>query len=249
MSSVTLYGFDKKAEHPSSSGFCQKVETFCRATGTKYECVATKPWSAPKKKLPYIVHDGNTVPDSTFIIQYLVSSGTSRDLDAPLTPRQKADSRAWQVYVEEFLYDCIVYTRWMDAKNYAVTVEENFGAMSWPIRRLLAFYFRRLVGNTMWTKGIGRHSPKEIEQLIREAMKNVEVLVGDGSQYIFGTDEPAVLDVVICGFCLNSLGSDGNPLVNEPILGSSALVAYLKRMTEKLFPEYKRILERLDKLK
>jgi hypothetical protein len=250
MSALKLYGFEKtRPDHPSPSGFCQKVETFLRVTGTPYEDIKTVPFFAPKGKLPYITHNGNTVPDSSFIIDYLVSSGTSRDPNAPLTSRQKAESRAWQAYIEEVLYDSIVWTRWMDPKDYPVSVQENMGTLPWFIRPLAAVYFRRFIGNVMWTKGMGRHKPAEIEEIMIRAWKDVGKLVGDGTQYIFGTDEPAIMDIVVYSFCVHCLSVDGNPRTDELILENNALVGYLNRITHNFFPEYKRILEKLDKPK
>jgi hypothetical protein len=55
------------------------------------------PRDQPRKhpKLPYIIVDNKPVAHSHFIIQYLIKNGKMRDLDAGLTPVQRAESCAW----------------------------------------------------------------------------------------------------------------------------------------------------------
>lgn len=82
----------------------------------------------------YRTHGGQTitVPDSHFIIQYLVEKKLIKDPDelAGLTTVQEAESRAFQAYVEEVLYLAILYDRWYVDENYAVATQEEFGNTS-----------------------------------------------------------------------------------------------------------------------
>jgi Glutathione S-transferase N-terminal domain len=50
------------------SPFCNKVETYFRLTGVPFRAVPSDPSTAPKGKLPYIVHQGRLIPDSGQII-------------------------------------------------------------------------------------------------------------------------------------------------------------------------------------
>ena len=125
-----------------------------------------------------ITHDDETVtiPDSHFIIQYLVEKGIIKDPDelAGLTAAQRAESRAFQVYVEELLYLAIVYDRWCVDENYVVTSKETFGDTPWPVQSLLSWFFRRRVTGVLYSAGIGRHSPEEVHCLQKEALEALE---------------------------------------------------------------------------
>jgi hypothetical protein len=59
MTSIKLYAFSRpNTNEPWMSGFCQKLETFFRASPTlahSYTLVDTTPSSAPKEKLSYLV--------------------------------------------------------------------------------------------------------------------------------------------------------------------------------------------------
>ena len=109
---LQFYAFQKPYDQPSASGYCQKLETFFRATDFRdYEPHFTLPFRAPKGKLPYVVFEGQTIPDSHFIVQHLVKTKKVPDLDASLTPSQRAETRAWQAYVEELIYPAAVFSR------------------------------------------------------------------------------------------------------------------------------------------
>jgi len=128
---IQFYAFEKKVEEPSGSGYCQKLETFLRASGyTSYEVKFTSPFKAPKGKLPYITLDSGsskqTIADSHFIIRHLIKEGRVKDLDAELTPVQKAESRAWQAYIDELVYPAAVWTRFAYPENLEILKQEAF---------------------------------------------------------------------------------------------------------------------------
>lgn len=138
---IILYGFAKIKDHPSPSGFCQKLETFLRYTSVKYVLKNSLPSRAPKGKLPYIYDDKKIVADSHFIIEYLVQKGTVPDLDAKLTANQKSDSRAFQAYMEELIYPCVLKERWLEEENYQKMRQENFSRVFWPLNWIMSSWY------------------------------------------------------------------------------------------------------------
>ncbi|OAX40176.1 hypothetical protein K503DRAFT_714963 [Rhizopogon vinicolor AM-OR11-026] len=248
---VVLWGVAKPPNAPSSSGFCQKLETFLRFSDISYELAETLPGKAPKGKVPFadIKHDGKTVSvaDSHFIIGYLVENGLIEDPDtvAGLTPVQKGESRAWQAYIEEVLYHAIVRDRWYIDENYAVTSQEIFGGMSWPVRPLLAWYLRRSVMQSIWNAGTGRHSQEEAQSLQKEAFEALEARMS-GHLYFHGGERPTRIDLTVYGFLANTLATEGNPYWASMVLGSSTLLGFTKKMTTSLFPEYEKLLQRIE---
>jgi len=240
---VVLLGIPKKPEHPSGSGFCQKLEAFLRYSKISYELRDTYPFNAPKGKVPYaeITHDGQTVtiPDSHFIIQYLVEKAIIKDPDelAGLTAAQKAESRAFQAYVEEVMYLAIVYDRWYLDENYAVTSREEFGNFSWPLRSFLPWFFRRRVKGVLYSAGVGRHSPEEVHRLQKEAFEALEAKYAD-HKYFHGGELPSRIDLTVYGFLANILSTDTNPYFADLVLKSTVLRPFVRDMTQSLFPEY-----------
>lgn len=243
---VLLYGFAKQHDAPSPSGFCQKVESFLRATSIPYELRSTMPSSGPKGKLPYITLGNVTVADSHFILRHLIDSGLSRNLDASLTRSQRADSRAWQTYFEELIYPLIVRERWCIDANYYVLVEELFGHVPWPIRPVLGWWLRRSIRNTLWMQGVGRHNDTEAQALLAKAVDDLDAKFENGRTYFHGGDQPSEIDIIIFAFLVNALACEVNPFFNRCVLAKPSLIAFTKHMTLKLFPEYHRILSKLD---
>ncbi|KAG1733639.1 uncharacterized protein EDB91DRAFT_1238567 [Suillus paluster] len=248
---VILWGVAKPPNAPSSSGFCQKLEAFLRFSGISYELGETVPRKAPKGKVPFanIRHDGKTVTvaDSHFIICYLVENGLVKDPDtiADLTPVQKGESRAWQAYIEEVLYSAIVRDRWYIDENYAVTAGEIFGSMTWPVRPVLSWFFRRKVTQAIWNAGMGRHSQEDAQSLQKEAFEALEARMS-GHLYFHDTEQPTRIDLTIYGFLANTLATNGNPYWADMVLRSSTLLEFTKRMTTLLFPEYELLLRRIE---
>jgi glutathione S-transferase len=254
---VILFGFPNPPNAPSASGYCQKVETFLRFTSTPYELRATRPGLAPKGKLPYaeIYHSSQSqsdhkpeiIPDSHFIIRHLISQGISSDPDqlAGLTAIQKADSRAWQAYIEETLYASIVYERWCIDENYATLVTELFGSIPWPIRPAIAWFFRRTVKNGLWGHGVGRHSIEEVKILQKEAAEALEARL-EGRVYFHGDENPSQIDLIVVAFLANSLGTKANPYWKELVFKRPNIIAFVKRLTKSLFPEYESLLRELE---
>jgi len=247
---VVLLGVPKKPNHPSSSGFCQKLETFLRYSKISCELRETFPFKAPKGKVPYaeIIHNNQTVsiPDSHFIIQYLVDKDLIEDPDelAGLTTAQRAESRAFQALLEEVLYYSIVYDRWSIDENYVVTARENFGSSPWILQSFLSWFFRRRVTSTLYSAGMGRHSPEEVHRLQKEAFEALEVKYA-GHRYLHGGEVPSRIDLTVYGFLANALSTDGNPYFTNLVLKSKAMRSFVEEMTSNLFPEYEELLAKV----
>ncbi|HEY1776058.1 MAG TPA: Tom37 metaxin N-terminal-like domain-containing protein, partial [Solirubrobacteraceae bacterium] len=108
---ITVYKFMSAWGQPDLSPFVFKVETYLRMIGVEYRGVHGDARKAPKRKLPYIDHDGRRIADSTFIVDYLKEAFGDR-LDAKLEPRQCALGMAVQSMLEEHFYFVLLYQRW-----------------------------------------------------------------------------------------------------------------------------------------
>lgn len=244
---IQLYIFKSKAGAPNGSPFCQKMETFLRATGIRYEVKYTLNSSAPKKKLPYITIDGDTanpLPDTHFIIKHLVQSRIAPDLDAPLSAAERADSRAWQAWTEELIANTVAYTKWIVDENYPTCRDETLVGFAWPIRYLLGAYVRWGISSALWGQGVGRHSEKEVRSLMQEWVDGLDAKLDDGREWFFGLGQPTIVDVTLYAFLANGVGgTKADPLFTHNICEKARLRAYIRRCTEAWFPEYKELLD------
>jgi len=240
---IYLYGVEKDIDNTSASGFCQKLETYLRLRKLKYEHVATYPPLAPKGKLPYVKYEEDVVPDSGFVIKYIEQK--IGPLDTSETLQEKAHIRAWQSYIEDTLYPCVVYDRWYPDEHYFITAQETFGKISWPLRDMLSVYFRSLIQKSMYTVGVGRHTREEVEIIAKECFTNISVLLGD-EQYFSKKTAPNLLDVIMYSFLVNILGLEGNVFTKKMVLQSKNLLVYVQHMTQAIYPEYTKILTEIS---
>jgi glutathione S-transferase len=250
-STIQFFVFPKETDEPSGSGYCQKLETFFRICDFKdYEVKFTSPPKAPKGKLPYIVVDNKPVADSHFIIRYLIQNGKMRDLDAGLTPVQRAESRAWQAYAEELVYPAVGWTRFGYPENYAKLKEVAVGKAPWFVRTLVFPLIGKKVRKSLVGHGVGRHSREEVDGLIEEFANHLaERLLSPtsaGGGFFHGS-EPTIIDCAIYGFLVNGLRmKDSNPGFTKAILAHEVLREYVARGTKLWFPEYKNFLEMVE---
>jgi Glutathione S-transferase N-terminal domain/Glutathione S-transferase, C-terminal domain len=251
---VILYAFARPPKTPSKSSYCQKLEAFLKLNSTPYELRPAIPFNAPKGKLPYVeIYHPPTNPnpkvlaDSHFIIHHLIAEGISGDVNqlAGLTKVQKAESRAWQAYIEETLSPSMVYERWYGDKNFDTFVAEEFGSVPWLIRPAVAWYLRRVSRNGLWGQGIGRHSMEEVKILQEEAVEVLDARL-EGRVYFHGDEKPSEIDLILYGSLVSAIATEANPQLKELILKSPVLVAFVKRLTKSLFPEYDGLLHVLE---
>lgn len=249
MPSIKFYCFHKGPNDPSLSGYCQKLETFLRVSGFKdYTLHTMAPNQAPKGKLPYIevVHDDGRIEgiaDSHFIVRHLIENQIVPDPDTNLTAAQRAESRAWQAWIEELIYPTVVYTRWGPPANFAATKAAL--PIPWYILPLVAWNLRRNILNALWVSGVGRHTDEERYRLLREYAEALEARL-EGAEFFHG-DEPTMIDMIVYGFIANALDQPGNPEYTALLLGSERLRRYTAVLTRKWFPEYEAVLEMVEK--
>jgi len=251
---IQLYVVPKEHSEPSNSAFCQKLETFFRAADVRdYTPVFSAPLGAPKGKLPYIVvesddHTSTTIADSHFIIQYLIRERLAKDLDtdAGLTDTQRAESRAWQAYMEELAFPAIILQRWTYPSNRTNLTKDILEGTSFPIKQFFRWILVRRMKKNLQGHGVGRHSEEEVNSLIEEFMKNLIVRLDSPKSReggFFHGEEPTTIDCVLYGFLVNGLRMTSTPLFTGLILASETLRGYVERGTKRWFPEYSGILK------
>lgn len=143
------------------------------------------------------------------------------------------------------MYQAVVYERWVPADNFAVTKAALPGRMSAIILAIFAWYFRRNITNALWSHGMARHTDEERVVLEKEYVEGLEARL-EGTEYFHGS-EPTTVDVVLYAFLAHAVVHPGNPVFKSLLLGSERLKRYTAVLTRKWFPEYKGVLELVDK--
>ena len=93
-----------------TSPFITKLEARLRFADVPYRNVFGSKKQAPRGKFPYLGFEENDelISDTTLIFRQLVESGDQPDVNASLTPAQKAQDLAVRALLEEKLYFYIV---------------------------------------------------------------------------------------------------------------------------------------------
>jgi glutathione S-transferase len=112
---------------------------------------------APKGTIPWLVDDGKTVPDTTFIQQHLeeVYEG---EFYLGLTGAKKATAWAFEKMCEEHLYFCVVHKRWMIDENCHNGPKQFFARAPALLRPLITGQVRRSIKQSLYGQGTGRHT-------------------------------------------------------------------------------------------
>jgi glutathione S-transferase len=229
---VTLYKFAPALGLPDVSPFVVKLETYLKMAKIPYEGRPGDPRKAPKRKLPYIEHEGTTVSDSSFAIEHL-KGAFGDSLDARLDMRQRALGTAFKSMLEEHLYFVVVYQRWK--------LDEGWATYTPVMREILAkagvpsifrgLVLRQIRGDALKKldgQGTGRHTPAEVERVGKTIIASVGEQLGDGPFFLGA--EPSSFDATAYAFLASVMDP---PFVSEVKDAANArpnLRAYVDRM-------------------
>lgn len=231
---ITLHAFGRAFGLPDPSPFVTKVELLLKWADLPYQTTRKGFMKAPKGKLPYIVDQGQTIADSTFI-RWHIEKTRGIDFDAGLNETERATAWAVEKLLEDHLYWPMLYYRWCDDANFAIVAERFFGRVPWPMRGWVKQSVRKKMRNYLHAQGSGRHSEAEKIQLAEKALGAIAVLLGD-KPYLMG-ERRCGTDATLAAFLINLYC----PLFASPIRDIAArhanLVAYAARMREENFPE------------
>ena len=132
--------------------------------------------------------------------------------------------------LEEGTYWVLIYSRWMEDKNWRRYRPVLFGAVPSPLRSVMAEFVRRDYKRRLYGQGLSRHGRDEIYAICSKDIESVSALLGD-NEFFFG-DKVSSIDAVIYGFLGNAFYA---PLETPPkatIAKHPNLVAYLNRIRE-----------------
>lgn len=231
---IELHQFSPYWGLPNASPFCMKLETYLRMANLPHQIVYEDQLDkAPKGKMPYIVDQGKKIGDSNLIVEYLTETYGDRT-DSHLSPSDRGISLAMRRMIDENLYWCLVYSRWIDEPNWAMTRSAYFGKLPPVLKQILPGVLRKGVRKSLEHHGMGKHTADEIYAIGNRDLIALSGFLSD-KQFFFG-NEPTLLDAAAYAMVLN--------LIKDPMVSPIAtqarqldnLVAFCDRMTARFYP-------------
>jgi glutathione S-transferase len=180
---LILHTFPSALGLADPSPFPTKVMAFLAMHNIDYERVVGDVRQAPLKKIPFLEHKGNRVPDSERILDYLID-----EFDLPadeLTEEQHAIGHMICRALEERTYWCVVYYRWFFDDSFAVIRENLLSAIPALLRKFVGGMIQKSVKKTLYGQGLTRHDDKTIAEFMRRDYAALSTLLGD-KPYLFG---------------------------------------------------------------
>lgn len=226
MSVIELHEF-APAWGINPSPFCLKVETYLRLAGLPFRSVPSAPFTAPKRKLPYIVDQGRRIPDSGQIIAYLKAT-YGDPLDRGLSPEQQALGHLIRRTCEDSLYFALLWARWLDPPGWTALRPALFGGLPPVARDLLPLVVRRSVAKVIYGQGCGRHSREEIYALGIADLDAIAVQLEARSFAV--ADHPTSFDACLYAFLLSLTRPPIDMPLKDHAVARPAFGAYAERM-------------------
>jgi glutathione S-transferase len=213
----------------NASPFCVKAQTFLRLAKVEYRITEFNgdPKKFPKGKLPVLVHGEKMVPDSYFIQRY-VEEKLGVNLDAHLTPAERAQGFAFAKMCEEFLYWAIVHERWFIEENWLRLRDEYFANIPKLLRGLITGLIRKDALKAAKGHGMSLHSDQEIFALGKECLRSIADFLAQ-KPFLLG-ERPSSYDASIFSFVSSVLHSDLGAELKAEAKRHSNLMAYDDRM-------------------
>lgn len=211
---IQLYKFPGNEKLESSSPFCLRVELYMKLNNIAYTTITlTNPSIAPKGKLPYIIHDENTICDSSFIMDYLETKFPIV-IEHGFDKISSAIGHTIEIMCNENLYWSLVYLRWISPENSPITCDNFFKSVPKLARNFVFKMVQKKVKQQIMGHGFGKHSAEEMNTLAIKDITALSNFLAD-KPYFFG-DQISRVDITVYSYLANFLYSDLNsPIVNE----------------------------------
>lgn len=169
----------------------------------------------------------------------------SEDLNAKLSPTEKALDLAIRALLEDKLCFYQSYERWHE--NYYTMRPGVLAALPYPVQLVVGLLAHRGVMRTLYGQGTARFSREEISSFRRHIWENVNALLvasrgkrteTDATFWVLGGEGPSEADATLFGFIAAGMVCEAAPESNKVIKGFPAVVDYAQRIHERYFPDY-----------
>jgi glutathione S-transferase len=232
---ITLYGGGPAFGLPEVSPYVTKTEVQLKLAGLDFEKALSRPDQSPKGQLPYIADGDERVADSTFIRLHLERK-YGVDLDAGLSPAERAQAWALERLIENHLNWCAAYERFFIPANFEKGPAHWFDDAPEAVRGGLKRQLLDQVAINLKAVGVMRHNPDEIAELGARSLAALSTSLGDKS-FLFGT-RPCGVDATAFG----ALAIIQSPFFEGPLQARAyreeRLTRYVRRMMSIYYPDH-----------
>ncbi|MEM7748504.1 MAG: glutathione S-transferase C-terminal domain-containing protein [Pseudomonadota bacterium] len=229
---LTLYTFGPAFGLPDPSPFCIKAMVLLKMSGLDFECIPGDVRKAPKLKMPYLVDDGKTIADSTFVRWHL-EARYSIDFDKDYDAASRATGWAMEKLCEDHLYWLGLHERWMEPVNFDKGPRMFFDAVPAILRPLIVHRVKSDVRRNLWGQGTGRHSEAERNKLANTAIQTLSDCLGD-KPYLLGAT-PSGADASVFATTLSCSCPHFDTPSRRMIEAHPNLIAYRDRLNAEWF--------------
>ncbi len=223
---ITLYQFE-------TSPFCDKIRRILNYKQITYriEEISLLRFTGIKKrypvgKLPFIVHEGNTIGDSTDIAYYLEEQFPGKPI-LPEDPKMKAMVHFFEDWADESLYFYEMRLRFGIPHNAKMAIPKLSHADGWLIKGLAPLVVPSMNKSVLNKQGIGRR-PDEL--VVRDVQRHVESVGSflEGNDWLVG-DTMTLADISVFAqlFCIND-SREGADIISS----NSNVCDWMKRVDE-----------------
>lgn len=234
---IKLVQFPRHLGIPNASPFCAKLELWLKLADIPHLIEEqVMPNSAPKKKIPWIMDQGQKIGDSTLIIEHLIKTRNVK-LDEGLSPGELAADQATIALLEERIYWHMVYDRW-EGGGWPEISAAFFTSIPTILQPLMRAFAKRMVKKQLWQQGTGRHSADDVYAMASRDLNALAGIVGDGP-YVHG-DKIRSVDTAVWGTLISLTQVNLDTPMTRAARSHDNLVAYADRITREYFPDFAR---------
>lgn len=217
---------------PSITPFAVKLETYLRMTKVPFMNEHDSETNRSSKgKFTWIEYNGQEVADSEFCIQF-INKTFCIDLDKNFSGEEIAAGRAIQRMVDEHLYWTLALQRWVfDPKNGINSGRKRLG-VPWLVFLLV----RNNIKKQTYAQGVGRHTEKEVMQVMEEDLQTLSKLLGK-KKYMLG-EHASQTDCSVFAILSQIHWQDFGGAAKKVYKKYPNLSAYTERMKEEFWPDW-----------
>lgn len=177
----------------NTSPYAIKLELWLRINQIPFETIDSSDFSR-KGQSPYILFNGEEIPDSNFTVEYL-SKYFNKDPYPGLSAVERATARAFLKMVEEETsWPIFIYRYVENTDEYA---DYFYTDKPQEVRKQVLGMLAESVGKRAHGHGIGRHDSEEIQKIGCDDVQAISDFLGE-KPFMMG-DKPTLLDCSVFG--------------------------------------------------
>ena len=224
---VRVFTFSPAWGLPTCGPFGLKLLACLSMLGVPYELVHEDDTrKGPKRKSPWIEDGEVRLGDTELIVAHLEATRGVK-LDRDLDPARAAKGLAIRRLLEEHFHQIFEHELIVRDDGFPV-LRDVFAARMSPLQfAIVGPLLRRAMRRHLFERGVGRHSPTEIEALGRADLDALVALLGDGPYFLGET--PTKIDASAFGLLAVTIRSGIPGPVASYARAQPSLVAFVDR--------------------